>query len=139
MSERYEKHLWGANTDIVSNPVHCSDADISSSHSATLKFKKIVCSGDAKLSVDHSATLIIDELECQNLTIEVSYASTLRIGNLKCPGTVNINVTYSSTFVVDGGSAGTTAGIINYSSLGKFLASIGTDRVVAENASTWVT
>ena len=139
MSERYVKHLWGANTDIVSNPVHGSEVDISSSHSGTLKFTKIVCSGHAKISVDHSATLVIDELECESLTIEVSYASTLRIGTLRCAGKVAVNVVYSSLFVVDDGAVDATAGVVNYSSTGKFFATIGTDGVVAQNASTWVT
>ena len=75
----YKKHIFGATTEIINNPVSCSNADISSSHSATLEFKKISCEGNVKINVDHSATLIIDTLECETATINVSYASKLHI------------------------------------------------------------
>lgn len=140
MSQPFTKHLWGANTEVFNNPVHCTTADLASSHSATLEFAKIVCSGDAKISVDHSATLIIGELECENLTLEVSYSSTLRIRHLKCSGKVTIHVIYSSLFVVDGGSVQATTGLIDYASTGRFFAAIhSNDGVTAEHASTWQT
>ena len=140
MSEPYVKRLWGANTEVVSNPVNCGDADISSSHSGHLTFAKVTASSDVRLAVDHSATLILDELECKSLTVDVSYASTLRIGKLTCKGQVTVNVSYSSLFVVDGGNVDSTTGIVNYSSTGNFYAKIAkNDGVVAQNSSTWLT
>ncbi|MCH9648901.1 MAG: hypothetical protein K0U98_11735 [Deltaproteobacteria bacterium] len=140
MSETYTKHLSGSSTEVVNNPVHTGNADLSSSHSATLKFKEIAASGDVVINVDHSATMIIEDLKCKNLTLNVSYASTLKIRKLTCSGTVKINVSYSSLFVVDGGAVEATVGVINYSSTGNFFAKIAKpDGVTAKNASTWQT
>ena len=135
----YKKHIYGATTEILSNPVNCMNADISSSHSATLEFKKLTCKEDVAINVDHSATLIIDTLICSGGKINVSYASTLHIKNIKCSGTLQIEVSYSSTFLVDAGEISITNGTIKYSSLGICYAKIGTDNVVAETSSTWKT
>ena len=140
MSENYTKHLWGASTEVINNPVNAADADLSSSHSGTLKFKQINASGNVVINVDHSATLVIDDLNCSSLTLNVSYASKLHIKKLRCSGKVTINVTYSSLFVVDGGSVDAAVGLINFSSTGNFFAKINKpDGVVAKNSSTWRT
>ena len=135
----YKKHISGATTEIVSNPVNCENADISSSHSATLEFKELTCKEDVKINVDHSATLIIGTLVCKGGKINVSYASTLHIKNIKCSGKLQIEVSYSSTFLADAGQIDITSGTIKYSSLGVCYAKIGTDDVVAETSSTWKT
>lgn len=140
MSENYKRHLSGSNTEIINNPVHCANADLSSSHSATLMFNQIMATGDVVINVDHSATMIIDDLQCSNLTINVSYSSTLKIKNLKCSGTVKIKVSYASTFLVEGGAVEATEGTITYSSTGRFFAKIAkTDSVTATHASNWTT
>jgi len=135
----YQKHISGGNTDIVSNPVDCRNADISSSHSATLKFAKLTCTENIVVNVDHSATLVIDELTCDSATFNVSYASTLHIGELKCSGTVNIHDSYSSTVLIDNGNLDRAEGLIEFSSYGACFAKINRDDVRVETASTWRT
>lgn len=134
----YVKHIRGGNTEIVNNPVHAKNADISSSHSATVKFKELVLDGTARLSVDHSATLVIDRLVCETCEIAVSYASTLIIKELECK-TLNLDVSYASTLKIEGGEIGTAKGKVRLSSLGVCYAKIGRDEVTAENSSTWRT
>jgi hypothetical protein len=73
MSDDYKKEVYGGNTDIVSNPVECQNASLSSSHSGTLEFRKITCEKDATINADHSATLVIDTLICENATINIAY------------------------------------------------------------------
>jgi hypothetical protein len=135
----YKKYLYGGNTDIVNNPVDCLNADLSSSHSATLEFKKISCEKNVVINVDHSATLVIDTLECASATINVSYSSRLHIGDLKCSGNVNIHNSYSSTLLIDKGEIDRVEGLVEYSSLGKCYAKIKRDDVRVETASTWRT
>lgn len=139
MSTDYQKHLYGGNTDIVNNPVDCLNADLSSSHSGTLEFKKITCEKNAMINVDHSATLVIDTLVCASATINVSYSSRLHIGNLKCSGTVKIHDSYSSTLLIDKGEIDKTEGLVEYSSLGICYAKMKRDDVKVETASTWRT
>jgi len=137
--EDYSRHTPAGNTDIVENPVECQNADVSSTHSATLRFKKLSCLGNAKISVDHSATLVISHLVCASAEINLSYASKLVIDNFECTGTVKIYDGYSSTLQIDAGSIDKVTGKVEYSSTGICYAKIKRDEVSVEWASTWKT
>ena len=139
----YEGWNWGQ-WEIVRS-VTCKNADVSSSHSATLYIAELRCEENAVISVDHTATLTIGKLICKNGKLNVSYSSTLNIQYIECSETLDIQDAYSSTMAlnVDGGTwspkIGTTTGVVRYSSLAiKFPnCSIGQDTVTTEYASTW--
>jgi hypothetical protein len=104
------------------------------------------CEENADISVDHSATLIIEKLTCKNGKLNVSYSSTLTIQYIDCSGTLDIQDSYSSTTRIgvpliplgsNGSKIGKTTGLVRYTSLGECCADIGRDEVGTEFASTW--
>ena len=124
--------------------VSCKNADVSSSHSANLAFDELTCTENAKINVDHSATLGIGKLVCKSGTLNVSYSSSLFIEKIECVGTLDIQCAYSSTIILNkqgqmsrSGNIGTTTGVVRYSSLGECYVKIGQDKVRTEYASTW--
>ena len=146
MATDYEMHSYGAKTENVNNPVTCRNADVSSSHSATLYVAEIRCEENAVISVDHSATLTIGKLICKNGKLNVSYTSTLTIQYIDCSETLDIQDSYSSTIRIavpliplssNGSNIGKTTGLVQYSSVGECCAGIGRDEVRTEYASTW--
>jgi hypothetical protein len=145
MATDYEKRSWGAHEENVNNTVTCRNADVSSSHSATLNVAELRCEENAVISVDHSATLNIGKLICKNGKLNVSYASTLNIQFIDCSGTLDIQDSYSSTIRIatsvlpigNGSRIGTTTGLVQYSSIAECSAGIERDEVRTEHASTW--
>src|SRR6516164_5382007 len=129
MATDYEMHSYGAKTENVNNPVTCRNADVSSSHSATLYVAELRCEENAVISVDHTATLTIGKLICKNGKLNVSYTSTLTIQYIECSETLDIQNSYSSTVYIavpllvptDGNPSkiGKTTGLVNYSSTGQ--------------------
>ena len=150
MATDYQKRSEGVKTERVDNPVTCRNADVSSSHSATLYVAELRCEENADISVDHSATLTIKKLICKNGKLNVSYSSTLNITHIECSGTLDIQDSYSSTIMIAfdpygkdddlarGSKIGTTTGLVQYSSSGVCHASIGQDGVRKEWSSTWI-
>jgi hypothetical protein len=145
MATDYQKRSW-AQREEVHDPVTCRNADVSSSHSATLWVKELRCEENAVISVDHSATLTIGKLICKNGKLNVSYSSFLSIEYIDCSETLDIQDSYSSTIQISvlnvplpigTGKIGTTTGLVQYSSLGTCYAKIGRDEVRTEFASTW--
>jgi hypothetical protein len=149
MATDYKKRTYGAQQENVNNPVTCGNADVSSSHSATLNVTELHCEENAVISVDHSATLTIAKLICKNAKLNVSYSSLLRIVYIECSGTLDIRDSYSSTIMIaavgdprfperNGSKIGTATGLLQYTSTGVCYASIGIDSVRTESASTWI-
>ena len=141
----YQKRTESSKTDRVDNPVICKNADVSSSHSATLYIAELRCEENAVISVDHTATLIIAKLICKNGKLNVSYTSTLNIQYIECSETLDIQNSYTSTVYIatqlpiDGNPSniGKTTGLVNYSSTGQCGAWINRDEVRTENLSSW--
>jgi hypothetical protein len=124
--------------------VSCKNADVSSRLSHNLGFDELTCTENAKINVDHSATLGIGKLVCKSGTLNVSYSSSLFIEEIDCDGTLDIQCAYSSTIILNKkgqmyrrGKIGATTGVVRYSSLGECYAKIGQDKVRTEYASTW--
>ena len=124
--------------------VSCKNADVSSRNSHNLAFDELTCKENAKINVDHSATLGIGKLVCKSGTLNVSYSSSLFIEKIECVGTLDIQCAYSSTIILNkqgqmsrSGNIGTTTGVVRYSSLGECYVKIGQDKVRTEYASTW--
>jgi hypothetical protein len=146
MATDYKKRSEGVKTERVDNPVTCKNADVSSSHSATLYVEELRCEENADISVDHSATLTIGKLICKNCKLNVSYTSTLTIQYIDCSETLDIQDSYSSTIRIavpliplssNGSNIGKTTGLVRYSSLGECCAGISRDEVRTEFSSTW--
>ena len=147
MATDYQKRTELSKTDRVDNPVTCKNADVSSSHSATLYIAELRCEENAVISVDHTATLTIGKLICKNGKLNVSYSSTLNIQYIECSETLDIQNCYSSTVYIavsllvptDGNPStiGKTTGLVNYSSTGQCGAWINRDEVRTENLSSW--
>jgi hypothetical protein len=146
MATDYQKRSEGVKTERVDNPVTCRNADVSSSHSATLYVAELRCEENADISVDHSATLTIGKLICKNGKLNVSYSSTLIIADIECSETLDIQDSYSSTISIatpliplgsSNSKIGKTTGLVRYSSLGECSARIGRDEVRTEYSSTW--
>ena len=151
MATDYQKHSYGLQRETVDNRVICRNADVSSSHSATLWVKELHAEENAVISVDSSATLIIEKLICKNGKLNVSYSSTLNIFEIDCMGTLDIQCSYSSTIMlgdvntadeqraVRASNIGTTTGLVRYSSTARCYFKIGRDGVGTEYASVWNT
>jgi hypothetical protein len=145
MATDYEKRTFGAQVENVINPVTCRNADVSSSHSATLYVAELRCEENAVISVDHSATLTIGKLICKSGKLNVSYSSTLTIAYIDCDGTLDIQDSYSSTIRIavlliptgNGSKIGTTTGLVQYSSVAECFAPIERDSVRTEHSSIW--
>jgi hypothetical protein len=145
MATDYQKRTELSKTENVNNPVTCRNADVSSSHSATLYVAELRCEENAVISVDHSATLTIGKLICKNGKLNVSYTSTLAIQYIDCSETLDIQGSYSSTIRIaaplipigNGSKIGKTTGLVQYSSLAECGAGIDRDEVRTEYASTW--
>ena len=150
MATDYQKRTELSKTDRVDNPVTCKNADVSSSHSATLYIAELRCEENAVISVNHTATLTIGKLICKNGKLNVSYSSTLNIQYIECSDALDIQNSYSSTVYIavpllvvptgtDGNPSriGKTTGLVNYSSTGQCGAWINRDEVRTENLSSW--
>lgn len=162
----YEKHLGYPDSCSVTyreeNPVRCDSADISASgarcglSAPTFIGGKFTCSADARVNADHSATvtlqrleaqtvtltcgysatLVIDELVCEALEIDCRYSSTIHIKKLRAK-TVSLNVIYSSTLRIDKGTIHFVKGLVDYASTGRSRAEIEESDVKVGHASTW--
>ena len=123
--------------------VSCKNADVSSRLSHNSYFDELTCTENAKINVDHSATLGIGKLVCKSGTLNISYSSSLFIEKIECVGTLDIQCSYSSTIKLHSigrstpAKIGTTTGVVRYSSFGECYAKIGQDKVRTEYASTW--
>jgi hypothetical protein len=146
MADDYQisKDGWSWGREDRAGFVSCKNADVSSRLSHNLQFDELICEENAKINVDHSATLGIGKLVCKSGTLNVSYSSSLFIEKIECVGTLDIQCAYSSTIILNkqgqmsrSGNIGTTTGVVRYSSLGECYAKIGQDKVRTEYASTW--
>lgn len=137
----YTKTITGSSTFTDGNTIKCDHATITVEKSSTGVFKGLEAIGKVTLNCNGSfifgSTLVIDSLTCKDADINTTTSSTIDIKSFNGTGSVKIDVNDSSTLRIRAGTLNVVKGNVRNASTGVCRASITSDEVETQSASTW--
>jgi hypothetical protein len=137
----FNKTITGASTFTDGNDIKCTNANITVEKASTAVFAGLEATDKVTLTCTSDfifgSTLVIDRLTCRDAEINTTTSSTIDIKNFNGKGTVKIHVNNSSTLRIRAGSLNVITGLVEHASTGVCRASITSDEVTTQSASTW--